>query len=390
MRSSAPIFSSCAPATRKFSGGLALLLALAATPVMAAEGPAAACPEGEAIRFRGLTARLENDLFVDTDRNYTSGVSVTAISRDVPGALDPDCLPWPVRLHAALIRRFDPDFWRDGGDAARAQNVVVKIGQSMYTPGDPRRADRIPDDRPYAGLLYAGLSWNRRSHDPKTGIEKLDTREITLGVIGPLSLAREAQDLIHEVRGFERFSGWHQQLKNEPALELAREQKYRAYRGASLVIPEFSADTIRSVGLRLGNIETSASAGIEGRIGWNLPNDFGSYAIRPATENRPPQPARSNGGDLRYAGARAGAHLFAALEGKLVAHDFSLDGNLFRDSHSVTRRPLVVQAALGFSVQGPVAGHGMRLALMRVYRSREFAEQRGRHSFGSIALSVEF
>jgi hypothetical protein len=363
---------------------------LTANSVAAADLPGGECPDDKAIRLRGFTARLENDLFVDTDRNYTSGVSITAASHDVPGELDPDCLPWPARLHAALIRRFDPGFWRDDGGAARTQNVVVKLGQSMYTPADSERTDLIAEDRPYAGLLYAGLSWNRRRHDPKADVEKLDTREITLGVIGPLSLAHETQDLIHDLRGLDKFNGWHNQLKNEPAVQLAREQKYRDYRGSTTMIPGFSSDTIRALGLRLGNIETSASAGIEGRVGWNLPNDFGSYPIRPAAENRPPAPASADARTDRFAAVRPGAHLFGALEAKLVAYDFSLDGNFFRESHSVTRRPRVLQAAFGFSVQHPIAGHGARLAVMRVYRSREFEEQRGRHSFGSIALSVEF
>ena len=357
---------------------------------MATELAAGACADDQPVLFRGFTARIENDLFVDTDRNYTSGVSVTAISEDLGATLEPQCLPWPARLHAALIRRFDPGFSSIDTHGAPAQNVVFKVGQSMYTPGDPQRTDLIADDRPYAGLLYAGLSWNRRTHDPEADVEKLDTREMTLGVIGPLSLAHEAQDLIHEVRGFEKFSGWDNQLQNEPALQLARDQKYRAYRGASPIISGFSADMIRAIGLRLGNIETSVSAGVEGRIGWNLPNDFGSYPIRPAAENRPPAPASPVPHGDRFAAVRPGAHVFAALETKLVGYDFSLDGNLFRDSHSVTRRPLVVQAALGFSVQRPVAGHGVRLAVMRVFRSREFQEQHGRHSFGSLLLSVEF
>ena len=346
-----------------------------ANSVAAADLPRGKCPDDKLIRLRGFTARLENDLFVDTDRNYTNGVSVTAASHAVPGELDPNCLLWPAQLHAGLIRRLDPEFLRDGGGAALAQNVVVKIGQSMYTPADPDRSDLIADDRPYAGLLYAGLSWNRRRHDPKTDLEKLDTREITLGVIGPLSLAHETQDLIHDLRGLDKFKGWHNQLKNEPAVELAREQKYRDFRGSTTIIPGFSADTIRALGLRLGNIETSASAGIEGRIGWNLPNDFGSYPIRPAAENRPPAPALAGTQTDRFAAVRPGVHLFGALEAKLVAYDFSLDGNLFRESHSVTRRPFVVQAAFGFSVQRPFAGHGARLAVMRVYRSREFEEQ---------------
>lgn len=59
-------------------------------------------------------------------------------------------------------------------------------------------------------------------------------------------------------------------------------------------------------------------------------------------------------------------------------------------SHSVTRRPLVAQVAIGFSVYGPFAGYGLKLAVMRVVRSREYAEQGPRHAFGSMALSVEY
>jgi hypothetical protein len=361
------------------------LAALLTAP--AAQGAEEDCTGVRDIGFRGFTVRLENDLFRNTDRNYTNGVSLTAISNDVPGEMDRRCLPAPVRLHAELIERFAPEFWQEGGDQLRAQNVTVKVGQSMYTPGDPARTDLIATDRPYAGLLYVGLAWNRRKLDPNDNIEQLDTREVTLGVIGPLSLARQAQDLVHDLRGFEKFQGWSNQIGNEPALQLARDKKYRDYRGTAPVLPGFSADTIRSYGLRLGNIETSASAGIEGRIGWNLPNDFGTYPIRPGAENRPPAPVGSQG---KSASLRPGVHLFTVLEAKLVAYDFSLDGNLFRDSHSVTRRPLVGQAAIGVSVQGPVAGHGVRFAVMSVVRTREFEEQGPRHAFGSIALSVDF
>ena len=52
--------------------------------------------------------------------------------------------------------------------------------------------------------------------------------------------------------------------------------------------------------------------------------------------------------------------------------------------------PWVVQAAIGISSQWIVAGHGVRLAVMRVWRTREFDQQIGRHAFGSIALSIEF
>lgn len=352
------------------------------------------CKADEVLRFRGLTARLENDLFADTDQNYTNGVALTAVSHDITGKLRTECLPTPVRLHAELIKFVNPGFWSDAENSAHTQNVVVKFGQSMFTPKDFARTDLILDDRPYAGLLYVGMSWNRRKHEPQSNLEILDTREITLGVIGPLSLAEQSQNLVHDVIGADKFLGWQHQLKNEPAMQMAMDRKFKDYRGTGAIQPGFSADSIRSLGLRLGNIETSAALGIEGRIGWNLPNDFGTYPIRPGAENRPPSAASihsgSNDAYPTVAKPRPGIHLFGTLETKLVAHDFSLDGNLFRSSHSVTRRPWVAQAAVGISVHGLVVGHGVKLAVMRVYRSREFEEQRTNQAYGSVALSIEF
>lgn len=384
-----------APAGSVWILAIGLLAAPArAEPAQDADQTRAGCTAVEAITFRGVTARLENDLFVDTDRNYTNGVAFMAVSHDIAGGLRSECLPAPLRLHAELIQRLNPGFWSDAASPAPTQNVVVKFGQSMYTPNDPLRTDLITDDRPYAGLLYVGMSWNRRRPDPQSGTEMLDTREITLGVIGPWSLARQSQNLVHDAIGEDRFLGWDHQLKNEPALQFAMDRKFKDYRGPAAITPGFSADTIRSIGLRLGNIETSAALAVEGRIGWNMPNDFGSYPIRPGAENRPPSAAvaaRRTPGDGTSAGApRAGIHLFGTLEAKLVAHDFSLDGNLFRSSHHVTRRPWVAQAAVGFSAQGLVAGHGVKLAAMRVYRTREFEEQTSRHAYGSVALSLEF
>ncbi|MCL4744007.1 MAG: DUF2219 family protein [Burkholderiaceae bacterium] len=386
------------PSRRWLAGSalaLALIVPIAPAIAQAGDGGSKApedCDASQTVRFRGLTARLENDLFANTDRNYTNGVAFVAASHDIAGVLQMRCLPAPVRLHAELIKFVNPGFWSDPGSPRHTQNVVVKFGQAIYTPGDSLRTDLIPDDRPYAGLLYLGMSWNRRTREPPGDTEMLDTREVTVGVIGPGSLARQAQNLIHDAIGSERFLGWDHQLRNEPALQLAADRKYRSHRGAGVIVPGFSADSIRSIGLRLGNIETSVALGVEGRIGWNLPNDFGTYPIRPGAENRPPSPSsiRGDPGDATLAVPRPGVHLFGTLEAKLVAHDFSLDGNLFRSSHRVDRRPWVAQAAVGLSAQARVAGRWMKLAVMRVFRTREFSEQRSNHAYGSIALSVEF
>jgi hypothetical protein len=380
------------------SAAVAFMLICGVAPVSAqfASNPnaiAQPCSAQDAIRFRGLSVRLENDLFVDTDQNYTNGVAFTAISHDLVDQLKPECLNAPVRLHAEFIRYLNPSFWADPDNPAQAQNVVVKFGQSMFTPKDPTQTALILDDRPYAGLLYVGMAWNRRQHTPQNNTEILDTREITLGVIGPLALARPTQNIVHTIIGADKFQGWKNQLGNEPALQMALDRKFKTYKGTGAIQPGFSVDSIRSLGLQLGNIQTSATVGIEGRLGWNIPNDFGTYPIRPGAENRPPS-AASIHGDAEDASngstrPRRGVHLFATLETKLVVHDFSLDGNLFQSSHSVTRRPWVTQAALGISAQRPIAGHGVKLALMRVFRTREFDEQGPSHTFGSVTVSIE-
>lgn len=373
-----------------------LLLLVSFTTMATNKGgdTAITCTPRESIQFRGGTLRLENDSFTDTDQNYTNGVSVTMVSHDIPGQLRPECLSAPSRLFMNFIQRMNPGFWNDMNYSADSQNVVFRLGQSMYTPEDFSRTDLIEDDRPYGGLLYTGLAWNRRKFNPKSNLDMLDTREITVGVIGPLSLAEQAQNLVHDAFGDERFLGWDNQLGNEPAIQLALDRKYKSSNHAGAITPGFSADSIRSMGLRLGNIETSATIGIEGRIGWNLPNDFGSYPIRPGAENRPPSATvkQDNVSELGDHVSRPapGVHFFVTLEAKVVGYDFSLDGNLFRSSHSVSRRPWIAQAAVGINGQGFIAGHGFRLAVMHVYRTREYDEQLNDHSYGSIALSVEF
>jgi len=353
-----------------------------------------ACNATDTIRFRGASARLENDLFVHTDQNYTSGVLFTVVSHDIFGKLKLACLPAAVQLHAILISNLDSSFWLDPDSSKHVQNVVLKFGQSMFTPSDSSRTDLILDDRPYAGLLYVGMSWNRRKHLPLRNLEVLDTRETTLGVMGPLAMAKPTQDFIHKLTGTERFNGWENQLRNEPVFQMALDRKYKKFQGMGAVQQGFSGDYIRSLGLQLGNIETSGSMGIEGRIGWNIPNDFGTYPIRPGAENRPPSAVSIRGKDdkgiSQLARPRAGVHFFASLESKLVLHDFSLDGNLFQSSHSVTRRPWVTQAAIGLSAQSSGQDHAFKIAFMRIRRTREFVEQTLNHSYGSVTTSLEF
>lgn len=377
-------------ATAGLSAGMLSVLAVSHAAGSGRSGTPASCAPEQATRWRGGTLRLENDLLAGTDRNYTNGLALALVSRDFESAPSPACLPRPIGLYGRFLDLIEPGFRREEADTSMSQNVVVRLGQAIYTPEDGTRSDLIVDDRPYAGLLYFGIAWNRRIHPRDTGYEVLDVRDLTLGVIGPWSLAEQSQDLAHRAEGAARFRGWDHQLRNETALQLTRERRFRPFAGDTGVAG-WRHDAIGGYALRVGNVETSASAGLELRAGWNLPDDFGSYPIRAGAENRPPSAVRKTHESKGMApGARRpGVHAFVNLELSAIAHDFSLDGNLFHDSHRVSRRPLVAQVAAGISSQWFVAGRRLRFAVMRVWRTREFDEQSGDPAFGSIAFSWE-
>lgn len=380
------------PQGRALSGGAVRPAVIAAALLWATGGTSTAqarraCEPGAGFELRGGTLRLENDLFAGTDQNYTNGVSATLVSKDRRPGMSRDCLPGLLRAQARVIDALNPGFWA-GDPATTRENVAVKFGQSMYTPEDYMRSNLIENDRPYAGLLYVGSSWNRRRFLPTPGREVLDTREVTFGVIGPLSLAEQSQDFVHELIGEETFQGWHHQLENEPAFQVAADREFRYRNNMFGEDGAWDMDQITTRGIRVGNIETSVALGWEGRFGWNLPDDFGTYPIRPGAENRPPMSAGS-GSDSPDTASLLGGHFFILLEAKTVAYDFSLDGNLFQDSHSVNRHPFVGQAAMGFALSGPLFGRRTKLAVMRVFKTREFDEQASRHAYGSVALSMD-
>lgn len=131
-----------------------------------------------------FTLYFENDLFGDTDQNYTNGIQLSWISPDLTQYRDK--IPrWMVPLVMRLPFIHEPGLQR---------NVGFSIGQQIFTPQDIQRRDLIDDDRPYAGWLYLGAAFHNKNY------RRLDTLELQIGVIGPASLAEEAQNLVHEVR----------------------------------------------------------------------------------------------------------------------------------------------------------------------------------------------
>lgn len=316
----------------------------------------------------GLTVFFfENDLFTGTDNDYTNGIKYSLIS--------PDLSPQAPLNRSAAIPRFVLDFFHNlplikNVPPETGHKIELALGQNMYTPRDISRYDLIENDRPYAGFLYLSSAYHRKS-DTGEGWSQMDTTEIQIGMVGPSSLAEDAQKFIHKVRDLQRPNGWDNQLKDELGLALAFERKW-LYHPTSH--GGFCADAMTHAGLAVGNVMTYLNGGAEVRVGWNIPRSFAVSMIRPA------------GSTWIVPSSDFSSYLFAALNGKVVVRNIFLDGNTFKDSHHVDKEPLVAEMSTG------VTTRYKHLSLSVVYtrKTREFEQQKKSHGFGSITLSYAF
>ena len=205
--------------------------------------------------------------------------------------------------------------------------------------------------------------------------------EIQLGIVGPASFAEETQSLVHELLASQRPNGWDNQIKNEPGLAVVYERKWRLLQAEA--VGGLGFDAITYLGGTLGNVYTYANAGVEARLGWNIPTDFGTSLIRPAGDTNGPM----GGQDVRLSENHGfSLNIFVSVDGRAVLRDIFLDGNTFTESHSVEKKHCVADIAAGISL----IIHRFKLSYAQVLRTKEFKGQQDNHSFGSITLSFSY
>jgi lipid A 3-O-deacylase len=312
---------------------------------------AARVPEDE---LGTLSLVVENDLFVDRDRHYTNGVRLSWLT---PLGKEPGV----VKDAARMVPMF-----------AGAQDIRVEfaLGQSMFTPTDTSQRIPDPNDRPYAGWLYANVGVVA-----ETG-RRLDQMALGIGIIGPASLAEQTQKFVHDLRNFDKPRGWDSQLENEPTIQLTWQSSWRALVSGPLFWG-FGFDATPHAGVAIGNVFDYVNGGVTLRLGQNLPDDFGPPRV---------EPSLPGSGFFKSADSRFGWYLFAGVDGRAVARNMFLDGNTFRDSPDVDSKPFVGDLQLGFAV----VIDDVRLAYTHVFRTREFDGQNRPDKFGAISVSTRF
>ncbi|MDR2430060.1 MAG: lipid A deacylase LpxR family protein [Puniceicoccales bacterium] len=233
------------------------------------------------------------------------------------------------------------------------------LAHEIYTAKNEYSPAYHRDDHPYAGLFHATLGIS--SETPR----RMDTLEMSLGIIGPSAQGRRVQNQWHRLVGDPLVRGWGAQLRDEPVIQLAWERTWRIgwELGGTL-----RTDLLPRVGLEAGTVRDVASLGVQWRAGWNVPGDFGLRTLR-APAGAALRPARSEG---LHGAAPDAFYFFIDAQGEAWAWNAMLDGNAWRAGGGRVRSyPFVAQVAAGFAAHWG----GWRLGFAQVVRSKEFATQ---------------
>ena len=171
-------------------------------------------------------------------------------------------------------------------------------------------------------------------------------------------------------------------MKDEPILNIFYERKWKVLQ--SQMGRGFAYDLIPHLGCSLGNAFTGANLGGQIRFGWNLPNDFGTFLIRPGSDTNAPMDERDP--RLFPSFQRLGIHVFAGVDARAVARNILLDGNTFRDSHSVDKKPFVAHAMVGIGV----LFYRFKISYAYVYQTRAYDTQKEEQEYGAITVSFSY
>jgi lipid A 3-O-deacylase len=304
----------------------------------------------EGTDYGRLTIIEENDsIYLDDDRYYTQGAQFTWLSPSV----------------GADTGFYEPFEWLSGGTFApfngggqwRRRHYEFLLGQQVFTPTDISLVDPPNADRPYAGWLYAGIGMIQ-----DTDHRELDHLEIMGGIIGPHSMASNAQNDWHQFIGAQHAEGWSHQLDTEPGIMVSYERKWRF--NQPLFLGQ-SIEAIPELGATVGNVMTYAQTGITLRFGQGLLADYGQQRMRPATSGTSYFNAEAMDSPFGY-------YFYVSAQGRAVGRNIFLDGNTFGDSPSVDKKPLVGDLSAGVAL---FWSDNFRIDASATYRTKEFDGQ---------------
>ena len=232
-----------------------------------------------------------------------------------------------------------------------SESMGWRMGQQLYTASSIRRlpAELAALDHPYAGWLYAGLTYRREASDGSEIAYGLD-----IGCLGPCAGGEWSQESLHRAMHQPRPAAWSTQIGTE----------------AGAVVMVGARGPYRSLGSQM-----DLRPGVAARLG-NIFTDVSAEATLRAGQLR---------GDLQG----SGVYGFFRLAARAVAHDATLQGGWLTgtEARTVSPKRLTGEAELGMQWQSPQ--WALRISVIR--RSNEIkglSESLGQQDF--LRLSIAF
>ncbi len=133
----------------------------------------------------------------------------------------------------------------------------------------------------------------------------------------------------------------------------------------------------------LGNVFTFATAGVTGRLGLNLPPDFGEATI---------DSAGSVNSGLTPDARALSVWVFGGVDGRAVGQNITLDGSWFQSDPTVNGQSWVADVIYGLAIgfHPPPRFPQFEFAFTHVERTHEFHGQNGNDVFGSLTLKLNW
>ncbi len=304
--------------------------------------------------FERINYYFENDLFGKTDSAYSDGSRFSLLLYRPDGANE-----W---LNIPFTEGFDS-----------AHFISLSLTQQIFTPTNLMQSTLTEKDRPYAGWLYMEMGLHQSS------TQHLDSLSLQVGIVGPASGMEQLQEFVHKATNSTLAQGWDNQLSNELGLQLNYQHKWRFI---SAPVWGVGSSIIPYVGGEFGNIAIKANAGTIARVGWNVPQDFGSTSIDEGGENGIPVRRKC----LVETPSVWSFNFQFSGGGTVVVRDIFLDGNTFTQSHSVEKKLFKAYGAYGFSGRY----ENFNFEYIRTFHTQQFEQGSRHHNIGSIILSYLF
>jgi lipid A 3-O-deacylase len=245
----------------------------------------------------------------------------------------------------------------DGSEKAERHCLATtwEFGQRIYTPR-ANSVELIEGQRPHAGWLYGSVTAVAQGEADRHSLR------LEMGMTGPPSLAGAMQTTVHELGGYWKPLGWHNQLPFEPGI-IGRYDYARR-----LAAPEIdgvrAAEVVTRAGVAVGNIITSGGAELNARLGLHVPHSWGFDDTRAASS--------------------VSLYLLGGVGAEAFLRNLFLDGSTGRAGPRVEKLPFVQRHHVGLALRI----QNVDVAYLVNTRTREYITEPSGHRYSSVVVTL--